>query len=177
MVSFDFDALSREEAEGLIMALSDSLNIPITENTAQYILEKIEWYIPYFIQLLFSTIKNCADAKNGITEQMVDSAFDYLAHTDELNTWYERLAEYGELREGAEMLLNALSVAENGLSRDELLDMFAQFVNESVVKANTQFSLILNMIEHDGYIMRVSGGIRRFHSPLLKKWWYSKFVE
>jgi len=68
-------------------------------------------------------------------------------------------------------------MADYGLSRGELLDMFAQFINEPVAKANTKFSLILNMIEHDGYIMRVSGGIRRFHSPLLKKWWYSKFVE
>jgi AAA+ ATPase superfamily predicted ATPase len=177
MVSFDFDALSQEEAEGLILALSDSLDIPITGNTVQYILDKTEWYIPYFIQLLFTTIKNYPDVKKGITEQMVDSAFDYLAHTDDLSTWYERLAEYNGFKEGAELLLNALSMSDNGLSRGELLDMFAQFINEPVANANTKFSLILNMIEHDGYIMRVSGGIRRFHSPLLKKWWYSKFVE
>jgi hypothetical protein len=108
---------------------------------------------------------------------MIDSAFDYLAHTDDLSTWYERLAEYNEYKEGAELLLNALSVADSGLSRNELLDMFAQYVNEPVTKANSQFSTILNMIEHDGYIMRVDGGIRRFHSPLLKKWWFSKFAE
>jgi AAA+ ATPase superfamily predicted ATPase len=177
MVSFDFDALSQDEAEGLILALSDSLDILITGKTVQYILDKIEWYIPYFIQLLFTTIKNYPDVKNGITEQMIDSAFDHLAHTDELSTWYERLAEYDGFKEGAEMLLNALSIADNGLSRGELLDMYAQFVNEPVANVNTKFSLILGMIEHDGYIMRVSGGIRRFHSPLLKKWWYSKFVE
>ncbi len=177
MVNFDFDALSQEEAEGLILALSDSLDIPIARDTVQYILGKIEWYIPYFIQLLFSTIKNYPDAKNGITEQMIDLAFDNLAHTDDLSTWYERLSEYNGFREGAELLLNALSMANNGLSRVELLDMFAQFINEPVANANTKFSLILNMIEHDGYIMRVSGGIKRFHSPLLKKWWYSKFVE
>lgn len=177
MVSFDFDALSQVEAEGLILALSDSLDIPITGKTVQYILDKIEWYIPYFIQLLFTTIKNYPDVKNGITEQMIDSAFDHLAHTDELSTWYERLAEYDGFKEGAEMLLNALSMADNGLSREELLDMYAQFVNEPVANVNTKFSLVLGMIEHDGYIMRVSGGIRRFHSPLLKKWWYSKFVE
>jgi AAA+ ATPase superfamily predicted ATPase len=177
MVSFDFDALSQDEAEGLILALSDSLDILITGKTVQYILDKIEWYIPYFIQLLFTTIKNYPDVKNGITEQMIDSAFDHLAHTDELSTWYERLAEYDGFKEGAEMLLNALSISDNGLSRGELLDMYAQFVNEPVANVNTKFSLILGMIEHDGYIMRVSGGIRRFHSPLLKKWWYSKFVE
>lgn len=177
MVPFNFDALSKEEAEGLILALSDSLNIPISEDVVHYLLDKIEWYIPYFIQLLFSSIKNYPDVTNGISEQMIDSAFDFLAHTGELNTWYERLSEYNGFKEGAELILKALCMADNGLTRAELLDMFAQSINESVIKANTQFSLILNMIEHDGYIMRIDGGIRRFRSPLLKKWWFSKFAE
>lgn len=177
MVSFDFDALSKEEAEGLIIALSESLDMPISEDTVKYILEKIEWYIPYFIQLLFTTIKNYPEAKKGISHQMIDKAFDYLAHTNDLSTWYERLAEYNGFKEGAELLLNALSMTDNGMSRVELLEIFAQFINEPVAKANTKFSLILNMIEHDGYIMRVNGGIRRFHSPLLRRWWFSKFVE
>lgn len=177
MVSFDFDALSMEEAEGLIIALSGSLGLPISPEIVTYMLNKIEWHIPYFIQLLFTTLKNYPGAERGITEQMINSAFDYLAHTDDLNTWYERLSEYNGYREGAELLLNALSMADNGLSRAELLDMYAQFTNEPAVRANTKFSLILNMIEHDGYIMRTDGGIRRFHSPLLKKWWFYKFVE
>lgn len=177
MVSFDFDALSQEEAEGLIIALSDSLALPISTEIVKYMLDKIEWYIPYFIQLLFTTLKNCPDAERGITGEMIDSAFDYLAHTDDLNTWYERLSEYNGFREGAELLLNALSMADNGLPRNELLDMYAQATNETVLRANTKFSLILNMIEHDGYIMRSESGIRRFHSPLLKKWWFYKFVE
>ncbi|MCD8386608.1 MAG: AAA family ATPase [Bacteroidales bacterium] len=177
MVSFDFDALSQEEAEGLIIALANSLNLPISTYSVKYIIDKIEWHVPYFIQLLFTTIKDYPEAKNGIPQQMVDEAFDHLAHTDDLNTWYERLAEYNGFKEGAELLLNALSIADDGLSRDELLDMYSQFIDEPPLRANTKFSLILNMIEHDGYIVREKGGIRRFHSPLLKKWWYSKFVE
>lgn len=177
MVSFDFDALSKNEAEGLVSALSDSLGLPISSDTIRYMLAKIEWHIPYFIQLIYTTVKNYPNSNNGVTTQMIDTAFEYIAHTDELNTWYERLSEYNGYREGAELLLNALSMADNGLSRAELLDMYAQFTNEPAVRANTRFSLILNMIEHDGYIMRTDGGIRRFHSPLLKKWWFSKFVE
>ncbi|MDE7419079.1 MAG: AAA family ATPase [Muribaculaceae bacterium] len=177
MVSFDFDALSKEEAEGLTMALAESLSLPISERVVKYILDKIEWYIPYFIQLIFSTIKNYPDVRNGITEKMIDDAFDQISHNDELSTWYERLAEYNGYREGAVLLLNALSMADNGLSRAELLDMYAAYTEESLIQANAKFSLILNMIEHDGYIIRLNGGIRRFHSPLIKNWWFSKFVE
>lgn len=177
MVSFDFDALSKDEAEGLIAALTDSLAIPISNGVIQYMLDKLEWHIPYFIQLLFTTLKNYPNICNGISEQMIDSALDDLSHTDNLNTWHERLAEYNGLREGAELLLNALSMTDSGMTRGELLDIYAQFYDENPVKANSRFSLILNMIEHDGYIMRTKEGIRRFHSPLLRKWWFSKFVE
>lgn len=51
------------------------------------------------------------------------------------------------------------------------------FYGRSQELANSKFSQILNMIEHDGYIMRVKGSRRKFHSPLLKKWWFTKFVE
>lgn len=177
MVSFDFDALSKEEAEGLTMALAQSLNLPVSKRVVKYILDKIEWYIPYFIQLIFSTIKNYTDVRNGITEKMIDDAFDQISHNDELNTWYERLSEYNGYREGAELLLNSLSMAINGLSRSDLLNIYSQYANESPMQANSKFNLILNMLEHDGYIVRENGGIRIFHSPLIRKWWYYKFVE
>lgn len=177
MISFHFDALSTDEAAGLIRALADSLTIPIEDSAVDYTLKKIEWHIPYFIQLIFTTVKTYPEVKTGLTEQMIDSSFDFLSHTNELNTWYERLAEYDGLKEGAVTLLNALCQADSGLPRDALLEIYAQFVGEPVNKANDKFSQILHMIEHDGYIMRLDGGIRRFHSPLLKKWWFSKFVE
>ncbi len=177
MVSFDFDALSKEEAEGLTMALAQSLNLPVSKRVVKYILDKIEWYIPYFIQLIFSTIKNYTDVRNGITEKMIDDAFDQISHNDELSTWYERLSEYNGYRERAELLLNSLSMADNGLSRADLLNIYSQYANETSMQANSKFNLILNMLEHDGYIVRQNGGIRIFHSPLIKKWWYYKFVE
>ncbi len=107
---------------------------------------------------------------------MINSAIDQLAHTDILNTWHERLVEYNGFREHAEILLNIFSESD-GLSKEELLKIYTQYTEEPIFKANSNLSLILNMLEHDGYIMRFSGGIRRFRSPLLKKWWYSKFVE
>lgn len=177
MISFDFDALSLLEGQGLIKALSESLKIPINDKMSQYILDQLEWHIPYFIQLLFTTIKNNTDIEKGVTESMIDTAIDQLAHADFLNTWYERLVEYNGYREIAEILLNIISETDLGLSKEELLKIYTQYTEDSIFKANTKLSLILNMLEHDGYLMRMSGGVRRFRSPLLKRWWYSKFVE
>jgi len=177
LVAFDFDALSDDEAKGLIMALSDAEHIPFNDKMVTFLLDKIEWPIPYFIQLLFTNLKNYPGAENGITEQMITSAFDRLAHGEDFSTWSERLSEYNGQEEGARLLMKELCKVENGLSRDQLLAIYMQYSDKSPVNADNDLSLILNMIEHDGYIVRADGGIRRFRSPLLRKWWYYKFVE
>lgn len=177
LVSFDFDALSEHEAKGLIKALAESENISMSDEIITSLLEKLEWYIPYFIQLIFTNIKNHPDAHRGITDPMIDLSIDRLAHTDELSTWSERLAEYNGQEEGARLILKKLSQSERGLSRDQCLAIYIQNTGESHMKADDELSLILNMLEHDGYIIRTEGGIRQFRSPLLKKWWYYKFVE
>lgn len=177
LVSFDFDALSEKEAKGLIEALSESEKICMGEDIIAYFLEKIEWHIPYFIQLVFTHIKNYPDAVKGVTCQMIDNAIDRLAHSEELGTWSERLSEYDGQSDWARIILNNLSKSDSGLSRDQLLVIFSQYTGENPIKVDNELSLILNMLEHDGYIIRIQGGIRRFRSPLLKKWWYYKFVE
>lgn len=175
LVSFDFDALSEYEARGLLKALAESEHVAL-DDMIDYLLNKIEWYIPYFIQLIFSNIKSNPGAGKGVTPQIVDSSIDRLAHTEELSTWSERLSEYNGLEEAARLLLKKLSQSEDGLSREQLLAIYSQYSGENPMKADDQLSLTLNMLEHDGYIIR-TGGMRRFRSPLLKKWWYYKFVE
>lgn len=177
LVSFDFDALSEPEAKGLIKALAESENIPVSDEIIVAFLEKLEWHIPYFIQLVFTNIKNYPNAGKGITYQMIDSSIDRLAHTDELSTWSERLSEYNGQENGARLILKRLSQSDRGLSRDQLVAIYTQYTGDNLMKADNELSLILNMLEHDGYVIRTEGGIRRFRSPLLKKWWYYKFVE
>ena len=177
LVSFDFDALSEREAKGLIEALAESENISMSDEIIAILLEKLEWHIPYFIQLVFTNIKNYPEVQMGVTSQMIDNSIDRLAHTDELTTWSERLSEYNRQEDGARLILKRLSQSNKGLSRDQLLAIYTQFADETPMKVDNELSLILNMLEHDGYIIRTERGTRRFRSPLLKKWWYYKFVE
>lgn len=177
LVSFDFDAMSRNEAMGLIKALAESEHVSISDEMIELLLKKIEWHIPYFLQLIFTNLKNHPDAGHRVTGEMIDSAIARLAHTEELSTWSERLAEYNGQEEGARIILKRIAQSEEGLSRDQILTGYAQYSGENLEKVDNEVSLILNMLEHDGYIMRAAGGIRRFRSPLLKKWWYYKFVE
>ena len=177
LVSFDFDALSEKEAKGLIEALAEAENISISHEIISLFLSELEWYIPYFIQLIFTNIKEMPKANGEVTADMVQSAIQKLIHTDELSTWSERLVEYNGQTPGARLLLNRLSEADNGLSKNQLLTIYAEYIDENPIKVDNDVSTILNLLEHDGYIIRTERGIRRFRSPLLKRWWYYKFVE
>ncbi|MDE6792285.1 MAG: hypothetical protein K2J48_04300 [Muribaculaceae bacterium] len=177
LLSFDFDALSYEEAFGLVKALAASENIPITDEIVEYLLKQLEWYIPYFIQLLFTNLKSYASKENGVTEALIDSVMDSLVRIKDFSSWSERLSEYNGQEIGARLLLKELCKAENGFSREQLLTVYTYYLPHSPLEAENELSLILSMMEHDGYIMRTEGGKRRFRSPLLRKWWYYNFVE
>lgn len=177
LLSFDFDALSPQEANGLIRALADSEQIPMSDDIIAFLLNQLEWHIPYFIQLIFTNIKNMPDTRIEVTTDMIISSIDRLVHTNELSTWSERLSEYNGQENGARLVLKRLSQADKGLTRDQLLAIYTQSTDKNLLEADNDLSLILNMLEHDGYIIRSEGGTRRFRSPLLKKWWYYKFVE
>lgn len=177
LVTFDFDALSEQEARGLVKALADSEDIAVSDKTIEAFLEKLEWHIPYFIQLIFTNIKNNLGVNKTITSEMIDASIEGLAHTEELSTWSERLSEYNEHEEGARLILKRLSQSGEGLSKSQLQAIIAQYSGDNPIKADDKLSSILNLLEHDGYIIRNKNGVRRFRSPLLRKWWYYKFVE
>ena len=177
LVTFDFDALSEQEARGLVKALADSEDIAVSDKTIEAFLEKLEWHIPYFIQLIFTNIKNNLGVNKTITSEMIDASIEGLAHTEELSTWSERLSEYNEHEEGARLILKRLSQSGEGLSKSQLKAIIAQYSGDNPIKADDKLSSILNLLEHDGYIIRNKNGVRRFRSPLLRKWWYYKFVE
>lgn len=177
MVLFDFDALAYPEARGLIRALADSEHVNISDEMTEYFLNRIEWHIPYFIQLLFNNIRTNKESAKGVTTDMIDDAFEKIARSTELNVWSERLSEYNGQEGGARLLLKELCKTDDGLSRDELLAVYSQYSGENPFKADSELSLILSMIEHDGYIVRSGDGLRKFRSPLLKRWWRYNFVE
>lgn len=177
LLNFDFDALSESEAFGLIKELAEAEKISFSPESIRYLLHKVEWHIPYFLQLLFTNLKNHKDAKIAVSTDMIDMAFEKLARSTELSTWSERLSEYNGVELLARLILKELCKSQNGLNRDQLLSVCLIHTDQNPIAGDEKLSLILTMLEHDGYIMRAEGGLRRFRSPLLQKWWYYNFVE
>ena len=174
LTEFSLDELDRKEALGLLLELSKSEKIRMSNNVIDYILDKLSWNIPYFIQVIFSKLSE--EYYEELTTDSVDAAYKKLCSENYLGTWSERLVEYQEHEMPARQILKELSTRPSGAERNALLDKLMTGQDPSKVDSmDLTLSKVLDMLENDGYIMR-NGSLRTFRSPLLRDYWLNKFV-
>lgn len=175
LTEFSLDELTREEAIGLLRGLCRSEDIYMSEECINYTLDKLQWNIPYFIQVIFS--KLAEDYGGKITQENIDVAYDKLCSENYLSTWSERLAEYREYEVPARQILKSLSTQSSGMERDSMLDILMTDQDVSMrEQIDYTLSKVLEMLENDGYIIK-KNTTRAFRSPLLRDYWFSKFVQ
>ena len=175
LTEFSLDELDRKEAAGLLFELGKSEEIEMNDVIINYILDRLSWNIPYFIQVIFS--KLAEDYDGALTYDKVDAAYKKLCSENYLSTWSERLGEYQEYELPARHILKLLSTQPAGVERNILLDRLMTGQEPSnVEKVDLALSKILEMLENDGYIMK-NGALRTFRSPLLRDYWFDKFVR
>ena len=177
LAELNFDAMSGEEAFGLVRALANSEDVNMSDDMILYFLDTLNWNIPYFIQILFNEIKTNTITSKPVTAEIIQYAFTNLVHSEHMATWSERLSEYNGHELGARYLLNLISSVPKGISREQLTTSLMQtFDFANVAAADKELSDTLHMLERDGYLIRKEGR-RAFRSPLLRDWWHYKFVE
>ena len=176
LTDFSLDELTSEEARGLLTGRCKGGDVDMSADMVEYALEKLFWNIPYFIQILFAKLSDNYNG-NSVTKTDVDQAYNELCSESYLNTWSERLVEYRELERPARQILKALSSDKAGIDRDGLLNIL--MTGRDAAKAEETDNLlshVLEMLENDGYLLR-KGSVRTFRSPLLRDYWYGKFVQ
>lgn len=175
LTEFTLDELTEKEARELLKGLCKSEDMEMDDSIISYILEKLHWNIPYFIQVIFSKLLEAYEG--AVTKQSIDVAYQKLCSENYLNTWSERLVEYRDNEVQARQILKALSVNPKGLGRDALLGILMTNKDVSMIESvDFQLSKILEMLENDGYLIKIES-IRTFRSPLLRDYWYNKFVQ
>ncbi|MCD8207261.1 MAG: hypothetical protein LUD72_04920 [Bacteroidales bacterium] len=175
LTEIDLGEMDREEAVGLLTGLCASEEIAMSKDLINYALDKLYWNIPYFIQVIFS--KMAERKSEGISMDSINAAYRELCSGAYLNTWSERLTEYHEYESLARRILKSLSVKSEGMSRASLFNIL--MVETDIVKVEEmdyKLSKVLEMLENDGYIVKRES-IRSFRSPLLRDYWFSKFVQ
>lgn len=172
---FGLDELTREEAIGLLKGLCQTEKIEMGDELINYTLDKLYWKIPYFIQVIFHKLAEEYDGT--ITQNNINTAYDKLCSESYLNTWSERLSEYREYEVPARKILKALSTQPAGLERESILNILMTDTDASKAEQmDYTLSNVLKMLENDGYIIRRES-TRIFRSPLLRDYWFKKFVQ
>lgn len=162
--------LALVDALQLSKDLLHSYEINASEEVLKYLLqEKIEWLIPFHIQLAIKEIRDLYRLENQIVDtDFVDKAFNELILNGSiyLEHYRGRLSQVfnrNELVLVHDILKKLLT--SQAVSEFELYDL--------AVKHNLEnsFKNILLTLEYDGYIVEVADKKWRFYSPILKKWW------
>ena len=162
--------LALKEALLLAQTLLKTYKIEADEAVLKYLLqEKIEWLIPFHIQLAVKEIRDLyrMEAKT-VDNDFIDKAFNelilngsiYLEHyrgrlsqvfnRNELVLVHEILKQLADKKAVLELVLYDLAVKN---------------------KLEDSFKNILLTLEYDGYIVETESTKWRFYSPILKKWW------
>jgi len=162
--------LKENEAKELINLLIQNVDFTLSDKLIGHILSQIEWYIPFYIQLIIEQLRNLYRDENlqRITKEAVDHAFtEMLKQRNHFEHWHLRLRssikgdEYNFVKE----LLNIVS-ENNTIHSNEIFNLAVKYHLENSHKD------LLGTLIYDGYINNNDDpSIYRYNSPILRMWW------
>jgi len=164
-----FEALTQEEAiVYLTWATDNNATVLYDKQHAGYLLSKIQYYVPYFINLMLDEINKRAKKNNNpiISKADIDHAYETVVKsTDHFKDWKSRLFEYmpkDEVNFVNEILIH---IAHKDIINQQKIHDIAVKHN----KADERMDLI-DGLEKDGYITEQNENYM-FQSPFLKTFW------
>ena len=171
---FNIPPLATGEANKLITQIIDGDSIRFEEKEREYFLNKMNWLLPYFIQVMMSEMDGiCKEiGKHTISKSIIDEAFKRaLDNRSYFEHWLTRLRSIfkgGDFSFAKEVL--KIAAINNGIDYYQLQDVTAKFDIDDFVP-------LINILQHDGYLVKnEQNGTYRFNSPLLQSWWLKNIV-
>jgi uncharacterized protein len=164
-----FEALSLREANSyLTWATQNNATIQYNELLGKHLLSKIQYYVPYFINLMLDEINKAAQ-KNGnpiITTISIDEAFDKVVkNSDHFKDWKNRLFDYMPKDETDFLNKVLIHIAhKNKISKQKIHDIAVD--HNKVIEMMD----LIDELEKDGYITEQKENYI-FLSPFLKAFW------
>lgn len=167
---FKVTPFTGKEAKELIALLLHNVRFDLSETVIDYILDKIEWLIPFYIQTIMYQLKVIQrdEELEEITKKTVDKAISQmLEQRNHFEHWHSRLRaslkgkDYNFVKE----LLNLISENETSES-NEILNLAIKYDLEDTYKE------LVNSLVYDGYINNCDNDrTYRYNSPILRMWW------
>ncbi|HEY4195883.1 MAG TPA: AAA-like domain-containing protein [Mucilaginibacter sp.] len=165
----DFEALTKQEADKYISwATDNNATIQYDEELQTYLLSKIQYYLPYFINLMLDEINKKARKDNvaGISKKDIDAAFEKIVkNNDHFKDWKNRLFDYMPMPDALFLNEVLIYIAHNEkISKQKLFDI-ANKHNKRI-----DYMDLVDGLDKDGYIIEVAENYV-FVSPFLKSFW------
>jgi len=166
--------LSFEDGKLFTINLLRSAKVPHEATAIDYLLTKINWLMPFFIQLSVQELIDLFDQNQTIiSNEIVDQAFDRICNRRNnihFDSYYNRLKDTFS-KEDYELALDILNlIAEkNSIGKEELLKEL-----KSQGESNKINSIIESLV-YDGYI-NLRENLYNFNSPILQIWW-NKYIR
>jgi hypothetical protein len=171
---FTIPPFSRKEADSFITQIIDGDDVLFRPEERKYFLDKLNWLLPYFIQVMMSEMDTICKSKgtNTITAETIDEAFT--KSLDNRNYFEHWLSSLRTVFKGndfscAKEILKIAAV-KNGIDSYELQDVITRYGIEDAAP-------LIKILQHDGYLVREEESKKfRFNSPLLQAWWLKNIV-
>ena len=158
---------TEEEARDLSDLLLDEYGVYRERGFEDYLLQKIAWLMPFFIQLVVQLLIDAHKIKkSSLTKEDIDAAIEKASSHRSNNffaSYHLRLKESLSAKESKVALQILREIAEKG---EIPLNHFDE------VKLAWS---VLEILEYDGYINSLQQQYR-FNSPILRHWWL-KYVR
>jgi hypothetical protein len=168
--TLEIEPLGKEEAALFLAGLLATRGVVIGDIAREHLLKKLEWLIPFHIQLLVQELLRMDLSNSSVDCHHVDLAFEEIVSTRNDNHfvhYYSRLKTQfkgQELKYVSEILR---IMADSGcISQVELFDKAVFF------EVDGQYRKIIAILVYDGYIHHISNeNVYRFNSPIVRMWW------
>ena len=164
----DFEALSPSEAEAYINWATNSVTIQYDSTLLAYLLDKIAYPIPYFINLMLDEINKQAFKTQTlqIAVKDIDDAFDKIVkHSDHFTEWKNRLFQYFPDSESGFMNEVLVFIShKNKINKRKLYDLAVKHGRTN------DYIELMDGLERDGYLTEQAENYV-FISPFLKAFW------
>jgi hypothetical protein len=161
--------LNEKQANEFIIELTENLMFSLSKNKIKHIIDKIEWLIPFYIQLIISELNKFSTEENKkiFTISEIDNAFSrVIDKRNYFEHWFARLKKIfknNELQFAIEIL--NIICEKDKIDKKEVIDLSIKYKTEEC------FRNIINTLKYDGYISNSGNNELKFNSPILKMWW------
>jgi hypothetical protein len=169
--TFVIPPMEKDEARGLIEALTKEYGMEIDQGGIRFMVSKITNGSPYYGQILFKAFREARE--ETFDSKKVRTIYEAMLRggNHDLNHFHSRLEDYLSPleRECSRIILRQLCY--DATHEKTLYDLYLYERCDYEV-----FQSIVNRLIYEGYIMRDTddNGNLRFVSPLLKDWWAYK---